>query len=399
MAKRSDLQPISLIKSTFRNELATKQLLAEFIINSTRLSMGEQCHSFEQAFSSYQGRAFSILCNSGSSANLALIQTLLNLGRLQRNDKVAFSALTWSTNVMPLFQLGLRPIPVDISRESINVGSRQFAEALERDPDIKAFFITNILGFCDDIDTIATICRERQIILIEDNCESLGSVYKGRKLGNYGAASTFSTFVGHHLSTIEGGVVATDDDEIASMLKMVRAHGWDRSLEASEQATLRTRHGVDEFYDLYTFYDLGYNLRPTEITGFIGLLQLKCADEIVNAREKNYLQLNRAARSNPALLPVSGDHMDLVSNFAYPVICRTRELFDACRERAIAAGVEIRPIVGGNMTNQPFFRKYQQTPWVLPNADFVHDHGFYLPNNPELTDDEIARMTALLEEI
>jgi CDP-6-deoxy-D-xylo-4-hexulose-3-dehydrase len=298
---------------------------------------------------------------------------------------------------MPLIQLGLIPVPVDINKNTLNVGSSSFQKTLAQHPDIKAFFISNILGFCDDIDNIVTICNDRGIILIEDNCESFGSVYKGKKLGNFGIASTCSSYVGHHLSTIEGGVVSTDDSEIHSMVKMVRAHGWDRSLPPQEQKEIREKHCVDSFYDLYTFYDLGYNLRPTEITGFLGQIQMEIADEIIALREKNYLQLNDAVLKNPRLLPVSGFHMDIVSNFAYPVICKSKEDLIYYREKSISKGIEIRPIVGGNMTNQPFYRKYDLNVWALPGADFVHKYGFYLPNNPDLTEDEVSRMSDLLK--
>lgn len=392
-----NMEPINLIKSTFFNEKETKVRLADFILNSTRLSMGEQCEAFEIAFTKYQERKYTTLYNSGSSANLALIQALINLGRLNKNDKVAFSALTWSTNVMPLIQLGLVPVPVDISKETLNVASAGFLLALEQDPDIKAFFISNILGFCHDLENIVSICADKGIILIEDNCESFGSVYKGKKLGNFGIASTCSSYVGHHLSTIEGGMVSTDDSELNSMLKMVRAHGWDRSLAPQEQKVIREKHSVDSFYDLYTFYDLGYNLRPSEITGFLGQIQMEIADEIITRRENNYLKLNEVVVSNTRLLPVRGNHMDVVSNFAYPVICRSKEDLLYYRQKSVSVGIEIRPIVGGNMTNQPFYRKYDRHVWSLPCADYVHDFGFYLPNNPELTEVEISRMADLLK--
>lgn len=398
MSDKQQSQAIGLIKSTFFNESETKARLADFILNSTRLSMGEQCEAFESQFSKFQGCKFTTLYNSGSSANLALIQALINLGRLNKNDKVAFSALTWSTNVMPLIQLGLIPIPVDINRKTLNVGSADFHQILNQEPDIKAFFISNILGFCDDLENIVSICSDKGIILIEDNCESFGSVYKGKKLGSFGIASTCSSYVGHHLSTIEGGVVCTDDSELNAMLKMVRAHGWDRSLTPQEQKVIREKYRVDSFYDLYTFYELGYNLRPTEITGFLGQIQMETADKVIARREINYLKLDDVVLGNSRLLPVRGNHMDIVSNFAYPVICQSKDDLLYYRQKSIAVGIEIRPIVGGNMTNQPFYRKYDSNMWALPGADFVHDYGFYLPNNPELTEDEISRMANLLKD-
>lgn len=394
---QTELSTINLIKSTFYHETETKKRLAEFVLNSQRLSMAEKCHEFEDAFAVIQGRRHAVLFNSGSSANLALVQAVLNLGLVNKGDKSAFSALTWSTNVMPLIQLGLVPVPVDIEKETLNVGSEGFLAFLRAQPDIRMFFISNILGFCHDLDAIRDLCLQRGILLIEDNCESFGTVHKGTRLGNYGLASTFSMYVGHHLSTIEGGVVCTDDDQLCDMLKIVRAHGWDRNLCDSSRAALRVQDAVDDFYDLYTFYDLGFNLRPTEITGFLGLEQVAVADTIVACRERNFQRFHAAARNNGALLPVAVDHLETISNFAYPVICRDSEAALGLRQRFVEAQVEIRPIVGGNMAAQPFFKKYCPGEWTLPNTDFVHHQGFYFPNNPDLDDSEMARLVALLQ--
>ncbi|HEY1645377.1 MAG TPA: aminotransferase class V-fold PLP-dependent enzyme, partial [Candidatus Saccharimonadales bacterium] len=269
---------INLIKSTFHKEKQTKKELQAFIKNSEILSFGPECQKFERKFAKWQGRKYCIFLNSGSSANLAIIQSLLNLGKIKKGDYVGFSALTWSTNVMPLIQLGLKVAPVDVELDTLNVSSSQLKKTLKKHP-LKMLFITNLLGFCDDLEEIREICKEQKIILIEDNCESLGSEYKGEKLGNFGLASTFSFYVGHHMSTIEGGAVCTNSEQLASMLRIVRAHGWDRNLSEKGQIKLRDKHKVNStFYSRYTFYDLGYNLRPTEINGFIGNTQIKYLD-------------------------------------------------------------------------------------------------------------------------
>src|SRR3989344_3014647 len=217
---------IKLIKSTFYREDEIKKKLVKFISKTEQLSIGKECRKFEESFAKWQGRKYCAMVNSGSSANLAIVQALLNLERLKKGDYVGFSAVTWSTNVMPLIQLGLKVVPVDVELDTLNVSSKKLIEKLNKYPT-KMLFLTNLLGFCDDIDEIKKICDKKKIILIEDNCESLGTVYKGRKLGNFGMASTFSFYVGHHLSTIEGGAICTDDEELETMLQIVRAHGWD----------------------------------------------------------------------------------------------------------------------------------------------------------------------------
>lgn len=379
---------IPLIKSTFYNEEKVKADLIRFIKKSKKLSFGNECEKFEKNFAKYQGRKRCVFVNSGSSANLALIQALLNLKRIKKGDKVAFSALTWATNAMPLIQLGLDPVPVDIEIDTLNISSEKFIEVVKNNK-IKALFITNILGFCGDIDEIKKICDKNKIILIEDNCESLGTVYKGEKLGNFGLASTCSFYVGHHMSTIEGGSICTDDDELADMLSLVRAHGWDRNLEFSKQDEIRKKFKVNStFYSRYTFYDLGYNLRPTEINGFIGNQEIKNIDKIIKKRNKNFLKIAKIIYKNDKFYPLRYNHIDFVSNFAIPVVCKTQKIRDDLVSRCDGR-VEIRPIVGGDITRQPFFGKYIDSKFNNKNAKLAHEQGLYLGNNPELTEKEM----------
>jgi len=378
---------IKLIKSTFYKERATTRALVSFIAKAKQLSIGPECAAFESAFSKWQGRKHTLLVNSGSSANLALIQALLNLGRLTRGDAVAFSGVTWATNVMPLIQLGLRPIPVDIELSTLNVSAQTLAQAYAKSP-FSCLFITNLLGYCDTLADIQTFCAKHNILLIEDNCEALGSVYKGKKLGNFGLASTFSFFVGHHMSTIEGGAVCTDDPELDMMLRMVRSHGWDRHLKESQRQMLHAKHHIDSFNSKYAFYDLGYNLRPTEIQGFLGNNQLPYLDEIVSKRAKNYSTLQRVY-TNPDIYPMT-NKLSLLSNFAFPIIARTPELKEWYMRQAAKAGIEIRPIVGGDMTTQPFYKKYSRNKTALPTSRLVHELGLYVGNNPEMTKQELV---------
>ncbi len=336
--------------------------------------------------------------NSGSSANLALIQSLMNLGRLKKGDTVGFSALTWPTNVMPLIQLGLKPVPIDVEINTLNISSHTVEPALTDNPGLKVLFVTNVLGLCGDLDRIAEQCAERGIILLEDNCESLGTVYQGKKLGNWSLASTFSFFVGHHMSTIEGGAVCTDDPALDRMLRLVRAHGWDRNLSDEAKSRIRQEHNIENsFFANFTFYTLGYNLRPTEITGFLGNQQLQYLDTIVNQRHQNFSQFQAATQDNPDLIPLHTEHIDLVSNFAMPVIGRSPQITQHYIETFRANNVEIRPIVGGSIPEQPFYKKLVG-PALVKNAQFINRHGFYFGNNPELTPAELTLLTQLLHQ-
>ncbi len=382
---------IPLVKSTFFHERGTKRAICQFIQNADKLSFGKECEKFERAFARWQGSRQCVFLNSGSSANLAIIQALMNLGMLKKGDCVGFSALTWSTNVMPLIELGLNAVPIDVELDTLNISSRQFLKTLDRFP-LKMLFLTNALGFCDDIDTIARECHKRHVLLVEDNCESLGTVYKGVKLGNYGIASTFSFYVGHHMSTIEGGAVCTKNERIATMLRLVRAHGWDRNLSFVKQNEMRNKFKVNStFYSRYTFYDLGYNLRPTEINGFIGNTQIRYLPTIIRKRSDNFFEIAPSIYKQSHLYyPIKYDHLDVLSNFSIPVICKTQAIRDKLVKRCEGI-IEIRPIIGGDMSQQPFFKKYMGSLGRLPentNARLIHEQGLYFGNNPEMTPSE-----------
>lgn len=382
---------IPLMRNAFLGEAQTRRALADFILHAPRLSMDAKCREFEIAFAAQEGRAAAVLFNSGGSANLAMIQALKNLGRLKDGDKVGFSAVTWSTNIMPLIQLGLRPVPVDCDRSTINVMSAELARVIDQEK-LKAMFLTNVVGFCGDLPAIRELCKAKNVILLEDNCESLGTELPEGRAGSFGLMSSFSFYIAHHMSTIEGGVVCVDDPELDEMLRIVRANGWDRNLTPGQQARLRKAHGIkDEFQSKYTFYDLGYNLRPSEITGFLGLEQLKYLDAAVGAREANYNRFERLVRGCEDILVPNRAHIRRLSNFSFPVLCRTPQARQKRLARFHAAEIEIRPLIAGNMTLQPFYAKYVGGPTPrLPGADFFHNNAFYFGNYPELTEEDLS---------
>jgi CDP-6-deoxy-D-xylo-4-hexulose-3-dehydrase len=394
LTKRSGMIP--LMKHAFINEHETKRALADFILRADRLSMDKECVAFENKFAQYQGCSDAVLFNSGGSANLAMLQALKNLGRLCDGDYVGFSALTWSTNTMPIIQMGLSPVAIDCELGTMNVTSKNIIDTLQI-ADLKAVFITNVLGFAGDLNTIRDLCAEKGIILIEDNCEALGTELEGGKTGNFGICSSFSFFVAHHMSTIEGGMVCTNDTELAEMLRIVRANGWDRNLSAKQQIKWRRKYEVkSDFEAKYTFYDLGYNLRPTEITGFLGQYQMQFLEENIDKRENNYLQLEKIMMSNEELFILDRSRIKRLSTFALPVICKTPELRNHYLSRFSGAGIEIRPMIAGNMQRQPFYKKYVDLMVDLPNTDLIHNNGFYCGNYPELTETDLETISSCL---
>lgn len=387
---------IPLMRKAFLNEAETKKALADFILNADRLSMDIECEKFEKKFAEFQQCKHAVLFNSGGSANLSMLQALKNLGKLKDGDKVGFSALTWSTNTMPIIQMNMIPVVIDVTPNVINTTSENLLERLET-TDLQALFITNILGFTGDIDKIRQICEEKNIVLIEDNCESLGTELPEGRTGNFGIGASFSFFVAHHMSTIEGGMVCTSNDDFAEMLRIVRANGWDRNLNPDQQQKWRNQFGIEtEFESKYTFYDLGYNFRPTEITGFLGQYQMQFLEENIHSRQKNYLRIEKVVLENPDFLPLDHRHINLLSTFAFPFVCKTSELRTHYLQKFIEAGVEIRPMIAGNMQKQPFYKKYVKEIYEMPGADMMHNNGFYCGNYPELLEEDLVVFENLL---
>ncbi len=386
---------IKLINSTFFKEAKTKKELCNFIMQSKQLSLGKQCDNFEEKFAQWQGRKYCVTFNSGSSANLALVQALLNLRLIKQGSVMAYSAITWPTNIMPAIQLGIKPIPVDIEIDTLNISLKNLQQVY-RKKKFSCLFITNLLGFGQEIFEIKEFCNKNRILLIEDNCEALGSEVRGEKLGNFGFASTFSFFVGHHLSTIEGGAVCTDNEDLFLMLKMVRSHGWDRSLSVEVQKKLRNKYKINDFFAKYTFYDLAYNIRPTEIQGFLGSNQLQYLDTMVDKRQENF-KILRQIYQNSDFIPVSWKNMTKISNFAFPIICKTKALAESYRNKCMKAEVEVRPLVGGLMAIQPFYKKYYKTTGNFKNAIFVNSNGFYFGNHAEMKKKDLVFLVNLLK--
>ena len=387
---------IPLMKNAFLEEYKTKNELAEFIKKTNKFSMGEQCALFENKFAEFQGSNEGVLLNSGGSACLVILQVLKNLGKIKSGDKIGFSGLTWSTNVMPIIQLGFIPVPIDCDPTTLNVMSYNLSERI-KDTDLKVLFLTNVLGFSGDVNNIRNICDENGIILIEDNCEALGTEINGKKTGTFGVMSAHSFFIAHHMSTIEGGMIITDDEELAEMARIVRANGWDRNLSAKQQLKWRKENNVSsEFYAKYTFYDLGYNLRPTEITGFLGCHQMHYLDENIKRREENYLRLEKEVKNNSDIMDMNHSHISLLSSFAFPIVCRNNELRKHYINQFSGAGIEVRPMIAGNMQKQPFYSKYVDEIYDLPGVNQLHENSFYCGNYPELTNTDIEIISSCL---
>ena len=255
--------------------------------------------------------------------------------------------------------------------------------------------MTNALGFCSDLEIIKKICKKKKIILIEDNAEALGTINTSNKLtGSYGEMSSFSFFVAHHMSTIEGGMVITNDFKQYEMLKMVRSNGWDRQLSTKTQKELKKKYNTDTFYSKYTFYNLAYNLRPTEINAFVGLEQLKKLKKNLVLRNKIFFKIYKSYLQNKNLVNLSFKKIKFFSPFSFPVICKTKIYKNKLLKKFIKNKVECRPMIAGNITFQPFYKNIYKKK-KLPNCEFVHKNGFYFGIHPEMTNNQINLLKKL----
>ena len=375
------------MKHSFFEEAQVQQKLSEFIVNEEILSMGKYTEQFQDEFAAWHSRKHCIMVNSGSSANLVLIAALLNIGRLKIGSKIGVSGVTWSTNVMPIIQLGLIPVLIDVEEGGVNINLKTLQKEVH---NLDALFITNVLGLENSLSEICQYCKENSILLFEDNCEALGCYQDSKLMGNFGIASTTSSFVGHHISTIEGGYIFTDDDELAAMLKVVRAHGWTRNLSEHEISILNISPG-SHFENPYRFEYCGFNVRPSEINAYCGLLQLPLLKKYNNIRSKRFMHL---AESFPDKI-----YQNKTNNpvFAIPIKANNANEKYSIVKFLEKNNVQSRPLISGSMGMQPFWIKIYGKQY-LENAINVDSCGLYVTNDPQLSDAEFSHLTNILSE-
>jgi len=378
---------IPLVKNTINKNDIDK--LIDWLRTYPRLTKGELTVEFEKQWASFIGTKYSVFVNSGSSANLLMLYTLIEAGKLKKGDTVIVPAVSWATDLAPVVQLGLNPVLCDCNLEDLSVDLSHL-EKICKENSPSALIVVSILGLVPKMDKILDICRKYNVIPLEDACESFGSRHNGKNLGSFGLMGTFSTYFGHHLSTIEGGVITTDDRDIYNILKSVRSHGWDRDMDEDHRNALRETHQVSDFENLYKFYHFGFNLRSTDLSAFIGINQLKKAASMCKVREHNY-QLYTDKIKNDFWSPeIRPD--EYVSNFAYPVISPHREKIV---ENLQNADIEVRPLVCGNLGNQPVWKQHYGEV-SLPNAEKVDQFGMYIPNNHEMGEKEIEIISDII---
>lgn len=344
---------------------------------STRVTQGAKVKGFENEYAAYFGFDNAVMSNSGSSANLLAIAALANketADGLRPGDEVIVPALAWSTTVWPLIQMNLVPVVVDIDPGTLNIDPNEIERAIS--PKTRAVIPVHVYGNPCDMNAITDICARHSLILIEDCCEALGAYYDGRPVGKFGRVSTYSFYYSHHMTTFEGGICATDDFELAELIRILRSHGWVRDVEDKERWTEK----YPDLHPRFLFVNVGYNLRATELQGAMGSVQLPKLKGYVDVRRDNAAWFR-------SRLEKFGDSLDFQEEtlnghhswFGFPVLVKETAPFTADDMTAFLgeAGIETRPLICGNIALQPGLKLYEhRVVGDLHNATGVMRFGF-----------------------
>lgn len=352
------------------------------VIASDQYSMGPEVAAFEKQFAAYTGSKYAVMVNSGSSANLAMVGALRYTKnpalRLDPGAEVIVPAVSWSTTFYPLHQYGLHMKFVDIDAHTLNYDLDALASAIT--DRTRAIMCVNLLGNPNDFDRINAIIGDRNIVLIEDNCESMGATFNDRQAGTFGAMGTYSSFFSHHISTMEGGLVVTDDEELYHILLALRAHGWTRNLPKFNKLT--GEKSDDPFEESFRFVLPGYNLRPLEMSGALGIEQLKKLPALIEGRRANGARWVDAMSNHPVFR--IQQEIGQSSWFGFALVVRPDA--DISRKDALVRlgeqGFETRPIVSGNFTKNPVLDLMDHSlHGQMVNAEDIDRNGFFIGNH------------------
>jgi len=360
------------------------------VIDRDMYTMGTSVTQFENNFSKFLNTKYCVMTSSGSTANLLSVAALFftKNPKLKRGDEVIVPAVSWSTTYFPLQQYGLKLKFVDIDLETLNYDLKALEKAVSI--STKMIMIVNLLGNPNDFDKINTIIEDKDILLIEDNCESMGATFNGQQAGTFGIMGTFSTFFSHHMATMEGGFVTTNDEELYHILLSLRAHGWTRNLPKENKVSIR---GDDWFKESFRFVLPGYNVRPLEMSGAIGVEQLKKLPSFLENRKKNA----------KIFVKLFENHSDFIiqkeisksSWFGFSLIIRPNSNLKRkdIIQKLTDANIECRPIVTGDFTQNEVMKYFDyEIHNELKNAKYLHDNGFFVGNQQVLIEEEIIHL-------
>ncbi len=373
------MKPILLAERTIDHaDLADLQ---SWLQTDPWLTQGPLVREFEAAWAAWLGRKHALFVNSGSSANLLMYAALLCRGDLA-NRKVIVPAVSWATTVAPAIQLGFEPIMCDADPQTFGLDLDQLDALCEKHKP-GAVIAVHVLGTPNDMERLMALQKKHGFVLLEDACAATGSRWDGVYVGNFGHLSSFSFFYGHHLSTIEGGMVTTDDPQTQEILLQLRSHGWAKDLPPERGDEKAREVGARPFNKPFTFYLPGFNVRSSDLNARIGLSQMKKADHVVARRAENHSHYQARFRGQPGFT-IQSCPRGLVSSISFCALASSPAHRDRIGQAMRDRHIETRPIGGGNMSRQPFWAdRYGAA--TFPMADRIHQTGFQMPNHPGMS--------------
>jgi CDP-6-deoxy-D-xylo-4-hexulose-3-dehydrase len=377
-----------------------REVLSDFILSNQRLTNGLKVREFEDIWSKWLGTKHSVMVNSGASGNflsIALVKELYGIG------EVIVPPLGWVSDISSVVQLGMTPVFVDISMDSLSITAENIEKAIT--PQTKAIVLVHCLGFNAINEKILEISKKYNLVLIEDCCEAHGATFKGQKVGSFGDISIFSFYFGHHITTIEGGMVCVNDDNANDIVRLFRSHGMTR--EGSQELQDNFVRNYPELNPLFTFAVAGFNVRSTEINAVLGIEQMNRIDSNVDKRRHNFKVWldNLDNHKFYTEFDVEGN-----SNFALPLIMKKgyedrfniNDDFSGVRDILDLSGVEYRlgTAGGGNQALQPYLKKYEyRIEGDLTNVNYVHSNSLYIGNHTDLNDEQIINLCKRLNNV
>lgn len=367
------------------------EILINFIKTTERYTQFIEVKKFEDAWSRWQGCKYSVFVNSGSSANLVILDLLKELYRWQNGDEIIVPVVTWPTDISSVLQLGLKPVFVDINLQDLAFDYDDLKKKISS--KTRAIFLTHLLGFPANIERIKIIIGKTNIKLIEDCCESHGATINGKKIGNFGICSSFSFYWGHHISTVEGGMICTNEEKIYKLAILKRSHGLARELPKKYHSYYKRRYKDIDFR--FLFLTTGFNVRNTELSAVLGLTQLQHLDRYITIRNNNYKKFINilSLYSNFFFIPYKAG----ISSFILPFFLKHKRDKENLQKYLTIKEIESRPIVTGNLLKQPFLKSFS-VPGKFPNANFIHTNGFYIGNNQFVDEKRLYYLKNALDE-
>ena len=364
-------------------------ILVDFIKTTKRFTQFDRVKEFEEAWSKWQDCKYSVFVNSGSSANLVIINLMKEKENWKDGDEIIVPAVTWVTNIAPIFQFGLKPVFVDVNLEDFSFDYKRLSEKIT--DQTRAIFVTHLIGLPANITKIKEIIGDRNIKILEDCCESHGAEIDGVKVGNFGDLSSFSFYWGHHMTTVEGGMVCTNDKEIYKQALLKRSHGLARELPQEFHEHYRNEYPDIDFS--FLFLTDGFNFRNTELHAVLGSAQIEHLDKYNKIRKDNYqkfLKIIEPFHNHLYHIDKEGS-----SPFCLPFLLRDANLKGQLQKKLTDSGIESRPIISGNLLRQPFLKGYGNSA-DFKNAEIVHQNGFYIGNNQFVDESRLGVLKDIL---